>query len=419
MSAFFYLLDTLFLLALLVLPASWLMTPLKLVIGPAELSVSWGLKPLLAPIVLLSVRFGIRRLAQRSGKTARGLWEHVFFRRVSLAIGVTFLFFFGFEQVLELLDFEAKLPPIVIRGSEGEEEPRAKGVIPDPELRWKYNPGVDVHGKVVNSLGFRDREVDPAKTPGTVRVICMGGSCTAHGKVPYSEYVHRLLTNAPPTAEQWEAFNMAVTGYSSVQGLRLFQRSTKQLEPDIVTLYYGWNDHWLGGSVPDSNRMALAMNPFFSTVFEILRKKRFGQFLVYLATPGQNIAVTTLGGCLRVPQDQYRATLTRFVAEIRSIGAVPVVITAPRYHRLTKALVRNGQGNSLEEIIALHDEYVDITREVARDTDTHLLDLVAIFAEEDMTGYYKGDGIHHDKKGRKRVAEELHNKLREIAAGLE
>ncbi|MBM4144325.1 MAG: hypothetical protein FJ225_12145 [Lentisphaerae bacterium] len=411
----FLLLDLLFFASLLAAPAAWLASPLRLDAGPLHVSVTWGIRPLLAPPALLLLRAALAALARRRGRPAPPLLRKPVFRKAALGVAVTFAFFLGFEQVLAWAGFEARLPPIVIRG-EDDADVRASGVIPDPELRWKYNPGVEVSGKIVNSLGFRDREVRRLKPPGAVRVICMGCSCTAHGTTTYAEYLHAMLSNAPPTAASWEAFNMGVTGYSSVQGLRLFEKLGRELAPDFVTIYYGWNDHWRGGSAPDSNRMALRMSRAGSRAFEVLRGKRFGQLLIQALTPGRNVAARPGEGCLRVPREEYVLTLSRFIREARRAGAVPVVITAPRASKLTKALVRNGQVRSVAEGIALHDEYAELTRRAARENDAVLLDLAGSFLKEGEYewDFFKGDGIHQEPEGRRRIAERIYALLREL-----
>jgi len=412
-------LDLLFGLSLLVAPVSWLVSPLRIPLGGVTVSVAWGIRPLLAPLAIVALRFGVKALVGRGGERGRGLLEYAFFRKLCLSVTATFIFFLVLEQVLVWTGFEAELSPIVIKGEKGEVT-TGKAVIRDPELRWKYNPGAEKTGKIINSLGFRDREVDRVKPDGMVRVICMGGSCTAQGKVTYSEYLHAMLTNAPPTAAEWEAFNMGVTGYSSAQGLRVFQKLGRELAPDIVTVYYGWNDHWLAGGRPDSNRMARTMSRRGSKLVEIVRRKRFGQLLVMLVTPGRNFAVRKLDDCLRVPREEYVATLGRFVTEIREAGAVPVVITAPRASKVTKALVRNGQAKSVEEALALHDEYVELTRRVARESGAALLDLAADFLEEGDYEWdlFKGDGVHQEKEGRIRIAGRIYDELVRLAPGL-
>ncbi|MBU1909259.1 MAG: SGNH/GDSL hydrolase family protein, partial [Verrucomicrobia bacterium] len=151
----------------------------------------------------------------------------------------------GGEIALRGVRFSAPVQPITIVGRDGKAKPDDdRGMIPDSELQFRFNPGAEWRGRRINALGFLGREAESNKAPGAVRVICMGDSCTAQGNPPYADFLHERLTNAPPTPQPWEAFNMAVHGYSSEQGLRLFRRQTRYLQPDYVTLYFGWNDHW-------------------------------------------------------------------------------------------------------------------------------------------------------------------------------
>jgi hypothetical protein len=56
------LLDELFLLALMLLPVAWILDPLRLSLGPVHLSLHWGWKPVLAPVLFLAGGWGLRRV---------------------------------------------------------------------------------------------------------------------------------------------------------------------------------------------------------------------------------------------------------------------------------------------------------------------------------------------------------------------
>ena len=80
--------------------------------------------------------------------------------------------------------------------------------------------------------------------------------------VELAETNERLAAN-PPTSQPWEAFNMAVYGYSALEGLKLFQTRGQQLAADVVTIYYGWNDHWLSiGADPGNQSMGVMRAQF-------------------------------------------------------------------------------------------------------------------------------------------------------------
>lgn len=408
--------DVLFLASLVLVPLAWLLASFTLHFGPIHFTVRWHAAFVMVPpaLLLLCAWFAF----QPTRGSARGLLGNRWIQRISLAIAATFIFFLALEQVLEWIGYEKVVTPLVIEGTEKKEFPADKGIISDAELLWRFNPGAEFRGRRVNQLGFLDREINPVKAPGTIRVICMGDSVTGQGLPPYSGYLNAKLTNEPPTPQPWESFNMGVHGYSSVQGLRLFQLQGRQLQPDIVTLYFGWNDHWLGHR-PDSKSLALFGSQFQWYLYKVLEHKRFGQLLIHTLHPERTYAAHMDVLECRVPADEYRKTLEQFVAEIRVVGAVPVLITTPRAERLSSRLVKYGQARSVEEAVNLHDQYVEITRDVARRNGVSLLDLRKKFSGADTAPLFQADGIHFHEPGLVRIAEELDAHLRDLTSGAE
>ncbi|MDZ4200043.1 MAG: SGNH/GDSL hydrolase family protein [Kiritimatiellia bacterium] len=317
------------------------------------------------------------------------------------------------EAVLRLMRFSAPLQPITIVGREGVSNPDdTRGMLPDSELQVRFNPGAEWRGRRVNQLGFLGREVEAAKKPGTVRVICMGDSCTASGVPPYADFLHERLTERPPTDQPWEAFNMAVHGYSTEHGLRLFHRQTRHLEPDYVTLFYGWNDHWRAHTT-DRLRLARRVGPIQGRLVKLFRRTRLAQFVSSRTMVRQVPDVDNF--VLRVPHEEYRQNLRQLVAAIRRVRAVPILMTAPRASALTPLLVKNRQVARLEDAIRLHDEYAEITREVAIETGAALLDLARIFEDEKADALFSDDGIHHVREGRERIAREIYECIAALA----
>jgi lysophospholipase L1-like esterase len=406
---------------LLVLPVVWLIDPVALDVGFLHLWLACDLQRWLALLGLGVVRWLVARFL--GGGSVAGLWRLVAVRKGLLAYYASFATLLALEGGLRAIGFEAELPPVIVQG-ESEERSGRNELVPDPEFRWRFSPGGTFKGWKINSLGFREREVDPVKKPGAMRVICLGDSCTADGGPPYAGCLHQLLTNAPPTDQEWEAFNMGVYGYSSVQGLRLLRKKVPALQPDIVTLYFGWNDHWLSGYRPDSSFLAFAMSPARARLYESLRHKRIGQLVVRLLTPGRNITVLKKDGKMpkeledmyRVPHEEYRQTLTELAREIRAIGAVPLFLTAPRRREQHLGLVHAGQARSLVELTRVHDEYCQITRDVAEATGSPLLDLRTILPDQTVEPIFLKDGIHLTQHGLWRIGEELYRKIVALSA---
>ncbi|MBT8398953.1 MAG: SGNH/GDSL hydrolase family protein [Rhodothermia bacterium] len=114
-----------------------------------------------------------------------------------------------------------------------------------PELA--DNPKWEV---TINSLGYRGDEFDLEKTPGTLRIVCVGDSWTFGANVDQEDAFPHLLEETLhrdfPHAT-FEVLNLGVMAYSSFQGKRLLKNLVSSLDPDIVTIGFGMNDAAVAG----------------------------------------------------------------------------------------------------------------------------------------------------------------------------
>jgi lysophospholipase L1-like esterase len=139
---------------------------------------------------------------------------------------------------------------------------RVRVVMGDPLLIWRLTPNLrnvvwDLTPVTTNDRGLRyDRPVG-RKAAGAFRILCVGDSVTFGFRVPHvflkrPEAVHpdwlpytvrmeRALREANP-GRLVEVIPLAVPGYSSHQGLAWLRRDIDELQPDVVTLLFGWND---------------------------------------------------------------------------------------------------------------------------------------------------------------------------------
>lgn len=433
-SFILYLLDAVWLASLIFIPIVWLFDPVEVRWGPAHFTCHWSLKPVLFALFLPVARWILFLLGRDGLKiTARGFWTFAWFRRIALACAAIIIFFAAIEGILAAFDFKFTMPAIIFQGKNEFGGIEVDHTVPDTELLYRFKPGDVFEGRVINKLGFRDREVEPAKAEGAVRVICMGDSTTGQGLPGYSQYLHEMLAADPPTPQPWEAINMGVHGYSVRQGLIMFRRYARPLKPDIVTVYYGWNDHWLEAQ-SDARLMAMRVHPFFGKIFDRLREKRIFMALHYLMNPVSRIRADENNRYLRVPPEEYEALLKQFVTEIKAAGAVPVLITAA-CRPLTIMLVGQNRIRSRAEGDRLHAQYVNITRKVAEKTGAPLFDLDALFKSPECDRYFALDGIHFDKWGQEgrighllpledqpglhRIAVELHKFLARLVSSPE
>ncbi|MDH3327700.1 MAG: GDSL-type esterase/lipase family protein [Desulfobulbaceae bacterium] len=406
--------DLLLIAMVFLLPVSWLMEQVVLDLRIARITVSWEAKLIAFFVLLLALRIALTIVGKKVEQPVRGCVGHPAVGPFLLGVMAIFLLLFGWEKLLERQGFSAEIPAIVIIGEDTKPEPKSKYFYKDPELLWRWRPGAMFNGRPVNQMGFLDREVDPEKKEGTLRVICMGCSITGQGPPPYSGYLNDYLNAEEPG--KWDSFNMGVHGYSTSQGLRLFQNRTAALKPDYVTIMFGWNDHWRARA-EDSKRMARRASKWQASLYNALQKKRFFQYIVKKNTPIYENVLNDDEFVLRVPPEEYRKNLHAFIKEVRDVGAVPILIAAPRRKKLSELLVKNRQVASISSGIELHDQYLKILYEVAEETDTALVDLPNILEPELVEEQMTGDGIHFRPEGLKRIAQEIQKKIAEIRAG--
>lgn len=151
-----------------------------------------------------------------------------------------------------------------------------KDFIPDPYLFWKLRPG-----GLVNSKGFIGQDFNVIKPAGVFRVFCLGDSNTQGSReTSYPGELRRLIQESPMSHMKFEIINAGASGYTSLQGVRLFSEILKY-KPDLVIICFGWNDSCLTNQGADNN--------FQPATKHILRLERFlyqfkiYQFLKYIA----------------------------------------------------------------------------------------------------------------------------------------
>ena len=105
---------------------------------------------------------------------------------------------------------------------------------------------VTAFGKQVsfNSLGYRSPERPADKPPGTMRILCAGGSTTfdilsANDSQTWPWQMEQILRERGLDAE---VFNAGFPGWTSLENLVSLAIRDLDLNPDIVVLYQGIND---------------------------------------------------------------------------------------------------------------------------------------------------------------------------------
>lgn len=290
---------------------------------------------------------------------------------------------------------------------------------PDDKLFWKLRSGEDAVGQkwVGNSKGFPGPEWVIPKPPGVRRILFVGDSCTFLG---YPEFTLADLRQAEPSdAPPVEGVILAIPGYSSHQGRVAAEMYGRDLDPDVVVVYFGWNDHWLAyGGIDSQKKVVVSTSPAGRMLARATRDLRLLQAMNWLRqrASGADHPLDEL----RVPIDEYAANLTAIDQVFKEHGKPVVFVTAPTSHyRLgvpPYLLLLHFVADS-ESAIRLHRAYNEVVRETARRTGAVLLDLEAeAEARQDLDTLFIADGIHFTDAGNAWVGGRVAQCIEEHAA---
>jgi len=280
---------------------------------------------------------------------------------------------------------------------------------PDRYLLWRLTPGRNLGGLKVTKNGMLDAEPAGAPTSGTVRVLCLGDSVTALTCRTYPQLAQRLVTR-PRTGPPIEFYSAATPGYTSEQGLRLFNR-LRQVKPSVVVACFGWNDLFPALNLPDKELGA--RNIWSEAAQRMFRPLRLFQFAA--APAGERRSGDALTSpALRVGPEQFASNLAQLVYEIQSEGALAVLATQPANLAMENAgsLVLQNFSPDPETIRARRKQYNTIVRSVCVETGASLLDFEEEFERRNREYLFEADGIHFTGPGHNLAARLLVGVLR-------
>jgi lysophospholipase L1-like esterase len=228
-------------------------------------------------------------------------------------------------------------------------------------------------------------------------VVFTGDSCTQYGTYP-----SLTLANLGRTTPGFSTgVNLGVGGWSSEQGLRALRRDVLALRPSVLTIYYGWNDHWAALGPADGEVQTDAVSwwlTLHSRVWQLGLRVRFA------------VPASTAGRPERVSVESYASNLETMAHLAHGAGIGVVFITAPANHEqghepqyLARRHLRR-----LEDLVPLHQRYVEATRRAAAQAGAVLCDAAAVFEKHPArSSLFMDDGIHLKPAGDKVMADLL------------
>jgi lysophospholipase L1-like esterase len=251
-------------------------------------------------------------------------------------------------------------------------------------------------------------------------IVFMGDSCTEFGG--YDRSLESMIDEKHPNND-YTFVNVGVGGWSSYQGLQQLKRDVLPMRPRVITIYYGWNDHWSSFGIED--KAIGKFNLEHPTFLLLLSRARVIQLVNRVLFTLKHRAHRNERKPERVSLSDFTSNLLQMIRVAREHGITPVLLTAPSSHRKGEepAYLAFRWLNDLDELVPLHQAYVQAVRDVASRERVPLIDLYGEFRrlpEGEWKELFRDDGIHLTKEGDRMIAEFIYEYLgrRALVEGL-
>lgn len=215
---------------------------------------------------------------------------------------------------------------------------------PNSVYRFKAERDVTIEMHI-NSDGFRDPENFPKpKPPGTFRVVALGESST-FGLANDDEHTYPAMLEQRLAARLpgWkvEVFNLGIPHFRSNNILAAARAELPSLQPDIVTLYAGYNNAMVFRTVERPGALYRikewlkshsvtyrALHPYVVTAYQKITRllKRDVVGLPHLGIPVE-LTAARVEKVRAVARAEYSTDLDSLAAVVRASGARLVLIT--------------------------------------------------------------------------------------------
>lgn len=338
--------------------------------------------------------------------------------RLTLAVGAPLLAFGLVEAGFRLAGFSYQPAPmdLLVSGADTLRDATMR----DEDVFWTLKRSqryrfADIE-IVTNELGTRDRLPPREKPPGTIRIVCLGDSTAFGGHTTYPAQLEQVLRSCAPDVPI-EVINAGVPGWSTYQGLRLFQRDLVAWRPDIVTASFGFNNAKRERDGVTDRERAEAAKTGTLRLMRWLGHSRFVQWLVEQRDarrePQVRFDAKREGLPLRCPPNDHARCLRELDAACREIGAKLLLATQPHGFAWNEGdPIGALSPAAIKEVADRLDEQNAVVVRSAGELGVNLVDVAGEFRTLDARDVYVDalpgtDPLHTSAFGARRVAEAL------------
>ncbi len=288
-----------------------------------------------------------------------------------------------------------------------------------PYLNTAPREGADVtrqgRSASLNSAGYRSPERPRDAPPGTLRLVCSGGSTTFDLTAESNDqsWPWMLETRLRASGREIEVWNAGFPGWTSLENTISLLIRDQDLRPDVVILFQGINDlqpaahrpfdrqYEAGHAERQLQALGFTVGPPAiwdrSVLLERVRQ------LLLPRSPDSDVA-TEIDPEAR---DVFQRNVSSFVSIARSAGADVILATQPIRVRAAQReddllYLESWLGIGGESVPAQLEVLNEVLREVAETEDLILADL-AVELEFDDRDF--ADPMHYTRSGSRKIAD--------------
>ena len=291
-----------------------------------------------------------------------------------------------------------------------------------PNVQVKIPGGPNIR---INSKGFVGAEFTDVKTKGIQRVFTVGDSCTfaADWDVSYSAFLGKMLN---VDGLKYEVINAGIEGYNSEYALGRLRDDILQYDPDLVTIYIGWNDLMKvsPGNMSSSGRVSwLGAVLSHSYIYKGLSKVIFFHVRPLLIQPGLTGNESEYHVFDQFVPVTYEENVSAMVALLRERNVRVLLLTRPTVltRNMTAEDLRSQhvffpffpEAYSVPRLLSLHDAYNNSIRRLAVRLQVPIVDLDELFNRQDKRTLF-WDTMHPSKEGHELISAVLAPRIRDL-----
>lgn len=228
------------------------------------------------------------------------------------------------------------------------------------------------------------------------RVVCIGDSLTFGYKIKEKYAWPTLLGNRMRSIEgrqDIEVLNAGITGHTSIQVNERLDRDVLSRHPDLVIVWIGLNDGWLG-PVPDSEEKPRPFDKpspflFLETVNSFVSSDTLFRLAERIRASRESEILKA-----RVPLEEFQRNIRRLCTSLKANGlGNALFLSLPE---VRSALKWKGGGADLQR--KTHRIYNVMMSTLVHNRGFHIVSLAGMYLTKGSE-IYKADGVHLNNKG--------------------